>query len=157
MNRSEQATKLRATAPSSATRSGGVECGTHHWALDAWDLLFHLGLFATFFNLFFYFRLRKSYDTSAADIADGFGQMIQALPPALHPFLRPSDPQRAQQRADNARRKRDRANGRAFALACIPMMLLWAIAIVWGTCLVVAGHEISPVASNTLRSSFCSV
>ena len=73
MNRSEQATKLRATAPSSATRSGGVECGTHHWALDAWDLLFHLGLFATFFNLFFYFRLRKSYSHGRALRKQRFG------------------------------------------------------------------------------------
>jgi Co/Zn/Cd efflux system component len=126
-------------------------CGTHHWALDTWDLLFHVGLFATFFNLFFYFRLRKSYDTSASNIAEGFGSMIQALPPSLQSLLHPPDPERVQENASAAGAKRNHANGRAFALACIPMVLLWVLVIVWGACLLKAGYRLTPVATNTLR------
>lgn len=134
-----------------STDGDRARCPTQHWTLHAWDVLFHVTLFATFFALFFYFRLRQAYYTSAQNIAEGFGNIVLALPAPLPDLVQRTKRAELEARAKASRSQRNRANTRAFFVSCLPIMALWLTLVASAVWLLRSGHSLYPIAANTLK------
>lgn len=113
-------------------------CIQHSRSIQIMDCLFHLALFATFFSVFFYLRVRVNLHNAEVKIARLIGiKIAQATVPTQTPSSTQSPRQTAppallatlKERADQASVARHSKNIRSFWLSMIPTFVLWAIVL----------------------------
>ena len=106
-----------------------VTCPVQPAPTRLWELLFHLTLFASFFAVFFWFKVRIQYADSERKIARGF-----AMPVSKHL----SDKHKRQLRgvlpalreaAGRASAARTRKNNDFFRVSLVPVLLLWLVVV----------------------------